>query len=75
MPPLDARRNQSERESVVVRRRCEVGRSAECMVLVVAPQKASATEITGMVRARKKQLPLEAHQITALTMDLVIIQI
>jgi hypothetical protein len=54
MQPLDARRDQSERESDVAHLPYEVGRSTGCMAPVVAPQKVSAMEITGTVHAQKK---------------------
>jgi hypothetical protein len=55
MPPLDARRNQSERGSDVAFLPYEVGKFAGYMGPVAAPQKASATEITGMVPAQRRQ--------------------
>jgi hypothetical protein len=60
MPHPDAKQNQSGRESLVVRLRCEAGRSAGCMALVVAHQRASGTEIIGTAPARRKRLSFES---------------
>ncbi len=60
MLPLDVQPDQSERESVVVRRRCGAGRCAGCTVPAVVHQRASETEIIGTAPARRKQLSFES---------------
>src|SRR5262249_11902305 len=54
-PQLGATPNQSGQENLVVRPRCEAGKSAGCIARAVVRLRASATEITATAPARKRR--------------------